>query len=198
MSIPSRAPGEGMLIPAERGRRAMAYLAIIFTAMLCLLILEALAIFVIGVLIAGEGMGLMGGPGVYGYAGLPVVLGVVCLPLFALAWRHPALRIDATGISKVRPGGTETVPWADIDKVQYSPKGAVLVLVVKAVPRPGKPNTAGGQAVAAVPYYALGNSFWRRRRPAHRGLIIDAVERFAPGKYTAVPWDLGRGRGRSS
>ncbi|MFD9541185.1 hypothetical protein [Streptomyces sp. NPDC060022] len=175
----------------------MTYLGLILTAMLCLLILEALLTFVICVLIAGEDMEIMGAPGVGGYAGLPVIQGLVCLPLFAVVWRHPSLRIDSTGISKVRPGDTETVRWADIDKVQFSRKGAVLVLVVKAGSRPGKPNTVGGRAVA-VPYYSLGNSFWRRRRPAHHDLIVDAVERFAPGKYTDVPWDLGRGRGKSS
>ncbi|WP_406452743.1 PH domain-containing protein [Streptomyces sp. NBC_00876] len=186
-----------MLLPAERARRSMTYLCIILTAMLGLVILEVLVFYVVGALVAGDGMEIVRSPDVAGYAGLPVVLGVVCLPLFAVAWRHPALRIDSTGITKVRPGGTESVPWGEVDKVQFTPKGAVLVLVVKADSRSGKLNAAGGQSIP-VPYYALGNTFWRRRRPAHRDLIVDAVERFAPGKYTAVPWDIRRSRGKSS
>ncbi|WP_406495041.1 PH domain-containing protein [Streptomyces sp. NBC_00846] len=192
MSTPSGAAVEGLLLPAERARRGGAYLGMVLAVMLCLAILEGVSVFVGGVLIAGDDMGTMGSPGVGGYVGLPVIAAVVSLPLFALAWRQPALRIDPTGISKVRRRGTETVPWADIDKVQFTTKRSILVLVMKAGSRPGKPNAVGGPTVA-VPYYSLGNSLWRRRRPAHHDLIVDAVERFAPGRYTVEPWNLGKG-----
>ncbi|MFD9428711.1 MULTISPECIES: PH domain-containing protein [unclassified Streptomyces] len=191
MSTPSSCT-EGLLLPAERARRGGFYLGLVLAAMLCLVLFEALVAFVIGVLILGEGIGFVGWMGVGGYAGLPVIGGVVSLlPLIALVSRYPALRIDPVGISKVRRGGTETVPWADIEKVQFTTKRSVLVLVMRAGSRPGKPNVVGGSR-ALVPYYSLGNSLWRRRRPAHHDLIVDAVERFAPGKYTAVSW-LGEG-----
>ena len=57
------------------------------------------------------------------------------------------------------------------------------------VPKPGvypeKPNGVGGERVILI--HSLGHALWSRRRPTHPDLIIDAVERFAPGKYTAQP-----------
>ncbi|MFE7268796.1 hypothetical protein ACFU9B_43820 [Streptomyces sp. NPDC057592] len=183
---------EGLWLPAERARRGGFYLGLILAAMLCLVLLEALVLFVTGVLILGEDMGFMGEAGVAGYAGLPVIGGVVSLLLLiAIASRYPALRIDSMGISKVWRGRTETVRWADIDKVRFNSRRSYLLLVLKAGALPEQPNTIGKPG--AVLMYSLGNSFWRRRRPAHADLIIDAVERFGPGRYTVEPWNLGKG-----
>ncbi|MFB8038230.1 hypothetical protein ACFC5Z_36000 [Streptomyces sp. NPDC056004] len=183
---------EGLWLPAERARRGGLYLGLILAAMLCLVLLEALVLFVTGVLILGEDMGFMGEAGVAGYAGLPVIGGVVSLLLLiAIASRYPALRIDSMGISKVWRGRTETVRWADIDKVRFNSRRSYLLLVLKAGALPEQPNTIGKPG--AVLMYSLGNSFWRRRRPAHADLIIDAVERFGPGRYTVEPWNLGKG-----
>ncbi|GGT70931.1 hypothetical protein GCM10010207_81450 [Streptomyces atratus] len=191
MSTPSSST-EGLLLPAERARRGGFYLGLVLAAMLCLVLFEGLILFVVGVLITGEDMGFMGEAGVAGYVGLPVLGGVVTLlPLIALVSRYPALRIDPAGISKVQRGGTETMRWADIDQVRFNSRQSLLLLVLKEGALPEKPIAVGGPRVVVL--YSLGNSLWRRRRPAHHDLIVDAVERFAPGKYTALPWNLGAG-----
>ncbi|MEU0626483.1 hypothetical protein [Streptomyces sp. NPDC005989] len=189
----STLPGstEGLLLPAERARRGGFYLGLILAAMLCLVLLQALAVFVAGALILGEGTGLVGSVGVVGYAGLPAMGGAVSLPLLiAIASRYPALRIDSMGISKVWRGRTATMRWADIEEVRFNSRRSYLLLVLKAGALPGRPNAIGGRMVVM---YSLGNSLWRRRRPAHADLIIDAVERFGPGRYTVEPWNLGKG-----
>ncbi|MFG2591268.1 PH domain-containing protein [Streptomyces sp. NPDC048438] len=182
MSTP---PGstEGLELPAERARRGGTYLGALLAAMLALVIVEGLMVFVSAALIEGEGMRAVGWPGVGGYVGLPVIAAAVSLPpLLALAWRHPALRIDSTGISKVGTRRAETVRWVDIDKVRFNSRRSYLLLVLKADALPERPNASGGPR--AVVIYSLGNSLWRRRRPGQADLIVDAVERFAPGKYT--------------
>lgn len=183
---------EGLWLPAERARRGGFYLGLILAAMLCLVLVEGLILFVVAVLITGEDMGLMGEAGFAGYVGLPMMGGVPSLLLLiAIASRYPALRIDSMGISKVWCGRTETVRWADIEKVRFNSRRSYLQLALKAGALPEQPNATGGPR--AVLMYSLGNFFWRRRRPAHADLIVDAVERFAPGKYTAEPWNLGKG-----
>ncbi|WP_326736797.1 PH domain-containing protein [Streptomyces sp. NBC_01022] len=189
MTTPSNTT-EGLFLPAERARRGGFYLGLILAAMLCLVLLEVLVLFVVGVLIMGEGLGFLGEAGVAGYAGLPVLGGVVALlPLIALVSRTPALRIDPVGMSKVRRGGTETVRWTDIDQVRFNSRQSLLLLVLKDGALPEKQIAGAGPR--AVVLYSLGNSLWRRRRPGHPALIIDAVERFAPGRYTAQPLTLG-------
>ncbi|MER5357774.1 PH domain-containing protein [Streptomyces sp. NPDC002785] len=183
---------EGLLLPAERARRGGFYLGLILAAMLCLVLLEALVVFVTCVLILGEGIEFMGSVGVGLYAGLPVLGGVVSLLLLiAIASRYPALRIDSMGISNVWPRRTKTVRWADIDKVQFNSRRSYLLLVLKAGALPEQPNAIGGPRAVVV--YSLGNSLWRRRRPTHADLIIGAVERFGPGRYTVEPLSLGKG-----
>ncbi|MCM2413524.1 PH domain-containing protein [Streptomyces sp. RKAG290] len=187
MTTPSHTT-EGLSLPAERARRGGFYLVLILAAMLCLVLLEGLVFFVVGVLIMGEDTGFMGEPGVAGYLGLPLLGGVVTLlPLLALVSRYPALRIDPVGMSKVQRGGTETVRWADIDQVRFNSRQSLLLLVLKEGALPEQRIAGGGPR--AVVLHSLGNSLWRRRRPQHPALIIDAVERFAPGKYTAQPWN---------
>ncbi|MFE4327999.1 PH domain-containing protein [Streptomyces sp. NPDC056831] len=183
---------EGLWLPAERARRGGFYLGLILAAMLGLVLVEGLILFVVSVLIMGEDMGIMGDPGVAGYAGLPVMGGVVSLLLLiAIASRYPALRIDPMGISKVWRGRTETVRWADIDKVRFNSRRSYLMLALKEGALPELPNAVEGPR--AVLMYSLGNSLWRRRRPTHADLIVDAVERFGPGRYTVEPWNLGKG-----
>ncbi|MFE2935623.1 PH domain-containing protein [Streptomyces sp. NPDC059278] len=108
-----------------------------------------------------------------------------------LVLRYPALRIDPAGISKVRRVGSATVQWGDIDQVRFNSRQSLLLLVLKEGALPEKPIAVGGRR--AVVLYSLGNSLWRRRRPNHPALIVEAVERFAPGKYTDLPWNLGAG-----
>ncbi|MFJ5198073.1 PH domain-containing protein [Streptomyces sp. NPDC088394] len=180
MTTPSNTT-EGLWLPAERARRGGFYLGSTLAAMLCLVLFEGLILFVVGVLIMGEGMGFMGEAGVAGYAGLPVLGGAVTLlPLIALASRYPALRIDPAGISKVQRGGTETVRWADIDQVRFNSRQSLLLLVLKEGALPEKPIAVGGPRM--VVHYSLGNSLWRRRRPNHPALIVDAVGRFAAAR----------------
>ncbi|MER5275878.1 hypothetical protein ABT025_08975 [Streptomyces sp. NPDC002809] len=189
MTTPSNTT-EGLSLPAERARRGGFYLGLILAAMLCLVLLEALVLFVIGVLIMGEDLGFMGEAGVVGYVGLPVLGGMVALlPLIALVPRYPSLRIDPVGMSKVQRGRTETVRWTDIDQVRFNSRQSLLLLVLKEGALPEKQITVAGPR--AVILYSLGNSLWRRRRPGHPALIIDALERFAPGRYIAQPWNLG-------
>ncbi len=178
---------DGLLIPAERGRRAVGHVGIVLTVMACLALLEVTAAFLGAVLIAGGGIEDMRLPGVGGYVVLPVVAGVLTLPVFLRSWRYPALRIDAAGISKVPRHGIETIPWAAFDAVQFTPNRGVLVLRVRA----GATLPWKGRALErplALPYYALGNLLRPRRRREHHDLIVAAVERFAPGAYTDQPW----------
>ncbi|MFI6652116.1 PH domain-containing protein [Streptomyces sp. NPDC050529] len=183
---------EGLWIPAERVRRGGVYLAAVLAGALGLVIFEGLVVFVSSVLIAGNGMESMGWPGVGGYVGLAVFGAVMTLlPVCAFVWVHPGLRIDSTGMTKVSRNRTQTVRWADIDKVRFNSRRSYLMLVLNPGVNPGKPNDAGGQRLVLI--HSLGHSLWRRRRPTHPDLIIDAVERFAPGKYTAEPWNPGKG-----
>ncbi|WP_393058777.1 PH domain-containing protein [Streptomyces sp. LN549] len=192
MTTPSNTT-EGLSLPAERARRGGFYLGLILAAMLCLVFLELLVFFVVGVLIMGEDIEFLGEPGVAGYLGLPLLGGVVTLlPLLVLVRRHPGLRIDSTGMSKVWPRRTETVQWADIDEIRFNSRRSYLLLVLKAGARQGKPNARDKRTLVLL--HSLGHSLWRRRRPAHADLIIDASERFAPGKYTAEPWNPGKAR----
>ncbi|MFI8435204.1 IS5 family transposase [Streptomyces sp. NPDC079020] len=191
MSTPSSST-EGLSLPAERLRRGGFYLALVLAGMLCLVLLEGLVSLVINVLIMGEGIESMGWMGVGGYVGLPVIGGVVTLlPLLVIVWLHPGLRIDSTGMSKVWRHRTETVRWADIDKVQFNSRRSYLLLVLKPGAHPGKPNGAGRPRVVLI--HSLGQSLWSRRRPTHPDLIIGAVERFAPGMFTVERWNLGKG-----
>ncbi|MEV1040454.1 hypothetical protein AB0J01_27945 [Streptomyces sp. NPDC050204] len=191
MTTPSNTT-EGLWLPAERARRGGFYLGLILAAVLCLVLLQALAVFVAGVLILGEGIELVGSVGVVGYAGLPAMGGVVSLLLLiAIASRYPALRIDSMGISKVWRGRTATMRWVDIEEVRFNSRRSYLLLVLKAGARPGQPNAIGGPRTVVM--YSLGNSLWRRRRPANADSIIEAVERFGPGRYTVEPWNLGKG-----
>ncbi|MFJ1549108.1 hypothetical protein [Streptomyces sp. NPDC088246] len=184
---------EGLLLPAERARRGGFYLGLVLAAMLCMVLLEALVVFVTCVLILGEGIEFMGSVGVVGLCtGLPVMGGVVSLLLLIyLVPRYSALRIDSMGISKVWRGRTETVRWADIDKVRFNSRRSYLILLLKEGALPELPNAVEGPR--AVLMHSLGNSLWRRRRPTHADLIVDAVERFGPGRYTVEPWNLGKG-----
>lgn len=182
---------DGLWIPAERARRGGVYLAAVLAGMLGLVILEVLIMFVVLVLIAGEGTESLGWPGVSGYVGLPVLAAVVTLlPLFPVVWRQPGLRIDATGMSKVWSHRTQTVRWADIDKAGFSSRRSYLLLVLKPGVRPGRPNDPGARSVLM---YSLGHYVWSRRRPDHPDMIINAIERFAPGTYTAQSWSPGKG-----
>ncbi|MFJ5847014.1 hypothetical protein [Streptomyces sp. NPDC092903] len=184
---------EGIWIPAERARRGGVYLGAFLAFCVGLVILEALIMFVVLVLIEGEGLGAMGWAGVYGYLGLPVIAAVVSLPpMFAIVWRHPSLRIDSTGMSKVWRHRTQTVRWADLDTVRFNSRRSYLMLVVKAGAPPGRPNAAGGRRTLVM--CSIGHAVWRRRRPGQAELILDAIKCFAPGKYTAEPWNPGKGR----
>lgn len=191
MSTPSGA-AEALFLPAERARRCGVYLVAFLALYVGLVLLEALIMFVVLVLIEGEGMGAMGWPGVYGYVGLPVLAAAVSLPpMFALVWRHPDLRIDSTGMSKVWSHRTQTVRWADLDTVRFNSRRSYLMLVVKAAAPPGRPNAAGGRG--ALVMCSLGHAVWRRRRPGQAELVLDAIERFAPGRFTE-PWNPDKRR----
>ncbi|MEE4490195.1 PH domain-containing protein [Streptomyces sp. BE230] len=196
MTTPSNTT-EGLFLPAERARRGGFYLGLILAGALGLMVLEALMLFVVLVLIEGEGMEAMGWLGVGGYVGLAVfAAAVTLLPVLALVWVHPGLRIDSTGMSKVSRHRTQTVRWADIDKVRFNSRRSYLMLVLKPGPNSGQPKGGGGQRLVLM--HSLGSSLWRRRRPTHSDLIIDAIERFAPGKYTAEPWNPGKGRAKGA
>lgn len=191
MSTPSGAP-DGLFLPAERLRRGGFYLGLVLAGMLCLVLVEGLMLFVIGVLINGQDVEFIFQPGVIGYAGLPVIGGAVTLvPLLVLVRRQPGLGIDSTGVSKVWRGRTETVRWADIGEVRFNSRRNFLLVVLKAGVRLGQPNVVGGETMAVL--FSLGSALWSRRRPTHPDLIVDAVERFAPGKFTD-PWNPGKGR----
>lgn len=191
MTTPS-SPTEGLWLPAERARRCGVYLGMVLAWVLNLVILELLAAIVGAVLIAGGDPESVFSLGVAGYLGIPGFGVVITLPpLFVLMRRRSGLRIDATGISKVWASRTETVPWADIDSVRFNDRGCYLMLQLKPGALPGKPFAAAGPRVVLI--HSLGGSLWRLRRPAHPGLIVDALDRFAPGKYTEVPWNVGRG-----
>ncbi|MEU1674535.1 hypothetical protein ABZ752_21275 [Streptomyces roseifaciens] len=180
------AGGGGLLLPAEKGRRAVGHLGIVLTVVAGLLLLEVVAGLGV-VLLTSAGMEIMTLPDVAGYTALPVAGGVLTLPVFLRSWRQPALRIDAAGISKVQRRGVETVPWSALDAVQFTRNRGVLVLRVRAgATLPWKDRAL--EQPLALPYYALGNMFRPRRRREHHGLIVAAVERFAPGAYDDRPW----------
>ncbi|MFE6766361.1 hypothetical protein [Streptomyces sp. NPDC057689] len=190
---------EGLFIPAERARRGGVYLAAILAGALGMVALELLIFFVVLVLIQGEGLGSMGWVGVGGYIGLPVFFAVVVLlPTSVLVWRQPGLRIDATGMTKVWDNRIQTVPWADIERAMFNSRRSLLLLRLKPGPDPRKPNGSGRRPIFT---HSLGHAVWRRRRPGRDELIIEAVERFAPGTYTAEPWPVsikGRAPGTGS
>ncbi|MDJ0342416.1 hypothetical protein QMK19_22040 [Streptomyces sp. H10-C2] len=192
MSTPARpVAADGLLLPAERGRRAVGDLGVVLGVMAFLLMLEVVSFFAGGVLIAGRGMEWsMGAPGVGGYVGLPVIGGVLTLPLLIRSWGQPALRIDAAGISRVQRHRVVTVPWATLDAVQFSQKRGALVLRMRAdAAFPGKSRVPN--QLVSVPFYALGNTLQHRRRREHHNLIVAAVEHFAPDTYTDEPFRPG-------
>ncbi|MEH6372831.1 hypothetical protein V7793_00480 [Streptomyces sp. KLMMK] len=182
--------GGGLLLPAERVRRAVGHFGIVLTVVAGLALLEAVTF--LGVeLLSDAGMETAGLPGVAEYAPLPVAGGVLTLPVFLRSWRWPALRIDAAGISKVQRHRVETLAWSALDAVQFTPDRGVLVLLVRAgATLPWKDRVL--DRPLALPYYALGNVLRPRRRREHHDLIVAAVERFAPGAYTDRPWRLGK------
>ncbi|WP_405898333.1 PH domain-containing protein [Streptomyces sp. NBC_00727] len=193
------APGadsEGLFIPAERARRGGVYLLAALAGVLGLVALEALIMFVVLVLVSGEGIGSMGWAGVSGYIGLPLFFAVVfLLPMAVLMRLLPGMRIDATGVTKVWRKRSRTIRWADIDQVRFNSRRSYLMIVLKPGVNPGKPNDGGGPRAVL---HSLGHALWRRRRPGRADLIIEAVERFAPGTYIAEPWPVakkGRARG---
>ncbi|MFF3174570.1 PH domain-containing protein [Streptomyces sp. NPDC057900] len=180
------------MIPAERARRGWFYAGLVLAGMLCLILLEVLTAVVTALLMMDDVMDVVGSPGVLGYAALPVFAAVVTVSwLTVLVSRRSALRIDAAGVSKVWSDRTRTVPWAAIDRVQFNSRRSYLLLVLKPGGYPAAPNGAVGER--AILIHSLGHALWSRRRPTHPNLIIEAVERFAPGKFTD-PWNPGRGR----
>jgi hypothetical protein len=184
---------DGLLLPAEKLRRAAGDLCVTLAVMASMLILEVVSVFVWAVLLAGGGMASMGIPGVGGYVVLPVVAGVLTLPLFIGSWRQPALRIDATGISKVLRHRVDTATWAILDAVQFTQNRRVLVLLVRAgAAFPGKIRVLNRPT--SLPYYTLGNTLRRSRRRNHHDLIIAAVEQFAPGTYNEEPFHIRKVR----
>ncbi|MEU1820429.1 hypothetical protein ABZ543_35430 [Streptomyces roseifaciens] len=189
MSAPADPAGGGaLLLPAERGRRAVGHVGIVLTVVAGLLLLEAVAGLGV-VLMSGASMEIMMLPDVAGYAALPVAGGVLTLPVFLRSWRQPALRIDTAGISKVQRHRVETVSWSALDAVQFTRNRGVLVLRVRAgATLPWKGRVL--ERPLALPYYALGNVLRPRRRREHHDLIVAAVERFAPGAYDDRPWRL--------
>lgn len=187
MTTPSDT-AEGLSLPAERARRGGFYVGLVLAGMLCLVLLEVLAACVGAMLVRHDVMEVVGSLGVFGYMAIPGFAAVVTVVgLIVLVSRHSALRIDASGISKVWSNRTQTVRWADIDKVRFNSRRSHLLLVPKPGVYPEKPNSIGGERVILI--HSLGHALWSRRRPTHPDLIIDALERFAPGKYTAQPWD---------
>lgn len=185
MTTPSDT-AEGLSLPAERARRGGFYVGLVLAGMLCLGLLEVLAACVGALLVRHDVMEVVGSLGVFGYMAIPGFAAVVTVVwLIVLVSRHSALRIDASGISKVWSNRTQTVRWADIDKVRFNSRRSYLLLVPKPGVCPEKPHSIGGERVILI--HSLGHALWSRRRPTHPDLIIDAVERFAPGKYTAQP-----------
>lgn len=186
MTTPSDT-AEGLSLPAERARRGGFYVGLVLAGMLCLVLLEVLAACGGALLVRHDVMEVVGSLGVFGYMAIPGFAAVVTVVgLIVLVSRHSALRIDASGISKVWSNRTQTVRWADIDKVRFNSRRSYLLLVPKPGVAPGSPNDdGGGERVVLI--HSLGHALWSRRRPTHPDLIIDAVERFAPGKYTAQP-----------
>ncbi|ROQ68277.1 hypothetical protein EDD93_2734 [Streptomyces sp. 840.1] len=192
MFTPLRDAAGVLSLPAERARRGWFYVGLVLAGMLCLILLEVLTAFVVALLVADDVMDAVGSLGVLGYAEIPVPAAVVAvLWLIVLMRRRSGLRIDSSGVSKVWSDRTQTVPWAVIDKVRFNSRRSYLLLVPKPGVYPESPNGVGGERVILI--YSLGHSFWNHRRPTHPDLIIDAVERFAPGKFTD-PWNPGKGR----
>ncbi|MFE6766360.1 PH domain-containing protein [Streptomyces sp. NPDC057689] len=188
---------EGLFIPAEGARRGGVYLLVTLACVLALAALEALTVFVVLVLISGEGIESMGWAGVGGYIGLPVFFAVVfLLPMAVMMRRLPGMRIDATGVTKVWRKRSQTIGWADIDQVRFNSRRSYLMVVLKPGVNPGKPNDGGGPRAVL---HSLGHAVWRRRRPGRAELIIEAVERFAPGTYVPGQWPVGnQGRTRGT
>ncbi|MEU5823703.1 PH domain-containing protein [Streptomyces sp. NPDC047803] len=188
--------GEGLFIPAEGARRGGVYLLVTLACVLALVVLEALTLFVVLVQISGEDIESMAWAGVSGYLGPPLFFaGVFLLPMAVMMRRLPSMRIDATGVTKVGRTRSRTIGWADIDQVRFNSRRSYLLLVLKPGVNPGKPNDGGGPRAVL---HSLGHAVWRRRRPGRAELIIEAVERYAPGTYTAEPWPVsnkGRARG---
>ncbi|WP_371629553.1 hypothetical protein OG892_16415 [Streptomyces sp. NBC_00341] len=193
MSTPFRNVAEGLFLPAERARRGWFYVGLVLAGMLCLILLEVLTAFVIALLRGDDVMETVGLPGVFGYVAIPGFAAVVAVVgLIVLVSRHPGLRIDSAGVSKVWSGQSQTVPWAVIDKVRFNSRRSFLLVVLKAGVRLGQPNVVGGETLAVL--FPLGSALWLRRRPGRPDLIVEAVERFAPGAFTTEPWNPGKGR----
>ncbi len=182
-----RVEPEGLVLPAKRLRRAGGDLCVTLAVMVFIFVLEVVP--VAAVLLADGDVAGMGIPGVAGYVVLPVVAGVLTLPLLIRSLRQPALRIDATGISKVLRHRVEAAPWGILDAVQFTQNRSVLVLVVRAGAEfPGKGSVQN--CPRPVPYYLVGNSLRRRQRRRHHDLIVAAVEHFAPGVYNDEPFRI--------
>ncbi|THA33864.1 hypothetical protein E6R18_09595 [Streptomyces sp. A1277] len=183
---------EELFIPAEGARRGGVYLLVTLACVLGLVVLEALTIFV---LIGSEGVGRMGLIGVVVCLGPPLFFaGAFLLPMAVLMRLLPGMRIDATGVTRVWRKRSQTIGWADIDQVRFNSRRSYLMIVLKPGVNPGKPNDGGGPRAVL---HSLGHAVWRRRRPGRAELIIEAVERFAPGTYIPGQWPVGnQGRAR--
>jgi hypothetical protein len=182
---------EGLVLPAKRLRRAGGDLCVTLAVMVFIFVLEVVSVG--AVLLADGDLASMGIPGVAGYAVLPVVAGVLTLPLLIRSWRQPELRIDATGISKMLRHRVEAAPWEILDAVQFTQNRSFLVLVVRAgATFPGKGSVQN--CPTPVPYYGVGNSLRRRQRRRHHDLIVTAVEHFAPGVHSDEPFHIRKAR----
>ncbi|WNI31236.1 PH domain-containing protein [Streptomyces sp. ITFR-6] len=196
MSTPFSDVSEVLFLLAERARRGWFYVGLVLAGALCLILLEVLTTVVTALLMADDVRETVGFLGVFGYAAIPGFAAVVSVPwLIVLVSRRSALRIDAAGVSKVWSDRTQTVPWAAIDRVQFNSRRSYLLLVLKPGGYPAATNGVVGER--AILIHSLGHALWSRRRPAHPGLIVDAVERFAPGKFND-PWNPGKGRAKGA
>ncbi|TLS45170.1 hypothetical protein FE633_15500 [Streptomyces montanus] len=179
-------PADGLLLPAERGRRLLGQVGVVLAVIAGVLVLEVVMIFVVAVLMAGSDMDIFRSPGVAGYLTMPVLCGVLITPLLPRAWAWPALRIDERGLAKEGRSGVVIAPWAALEAVQFTRNRNVLVLRVRpGAEVPGKrpvPDRA-----SYLPYYSLGDTLRPARRRAHHDAIVAAVERFAPGIYNPEP-----------
>ncbi|SED37568.1 hypothetical protein SAMN05216483_3707 [Streptomyces sp. 2131.1] len=103
---------------------------------------------------------------------------------------------DEDGLLSAVRKRSQSIGWADIDQVRFNSRRSYLMIVLKPGVNAGKPNDGGGPRAVL---HSLGHAVWRRRRPGQAGLIIEAVERFAPGTYIPGQWPVGnQGRTRGT